>query len=271
MFSVQCRKQLIVPLSNARVYGITRFLVAGKDGILFRLFSSKRFEIEGGNKQSFTVSYLINSCGLSSEAAISASKKLQLSSSEKPDLMLALFKSHGFSNAHISKIIAKSPIILKADPEKTVLPKFKFFYSIGVPAPVLARMLSLNPLILRRSLQDRIIPVYNILKELLQTDGRIIHFIKRAGGNYNFIDGVLRYIHSNVATLGKYGLSESNISFLLRHNPKLLLIETDRLAALVDRVIELGFDTRKVHFVVAMGTLFGMSKSTWEHKKEVLV
>ncbi|KAL0320455.1 UNVERIFIED_CONTAM: hypothetical protein Sradi_5307000 [Sesamum radiatum] len=269
MFSVQCRKQLMVPLSNARVYGITRFLVAGKDGILFRLFSSKRFEIEGDNKQSFTVSYLINSCGLSSEAAISASKKLQLSSSEKPDLMLALFKSHGFSNAHISKIIAKLPIILKADPEKTVLPKFKFFYSIGVPAPVLARMVSLNPIILRRSLQDRIIPVYNILKTLLQTDERIVYFIKRIGGNYNFIDGVLRYIHSNVATLRKYGLSESKISFFLPKNPKILLIETDRLAVLVDRVIELGIDTTKVQFVVAMETLFGMSESTWEHKKEV--
>ncbi|KAL0402414.1 UNVERIFIED_CONTAM: hypothetical protein Slati_4271300 [Sesamum latifolium] len=237
MFSVQCRKQLIVPLSNARVSGITRLLVAGKDGIFFRLFSSKIFEIKGDDKQSFTVSYLINSCGLSPEAAISASKKLQLNSPEKPDLLLALFKSHGFSNAHISKMIAKSPIILKADPEKC--------------------------------LQDRIIPVCNILKALLQTDERIVYFIKHVGGNYNFINGVLNYIHSNVATLRKYGLSESNISFLLRHNPKILLIETDRLAVLVDRVIELGFDTTKAQFVDAMETIFGMSKSTWEHKKEV--
>ncbi|KAL0406536.1 UNVERIFIED_CONTAM: hypothetical protein Slati_3967500 [Sesamum latifolium] len=220
MFSVQCRKQLIVPLSNARVSGITRLLVAGKDGIFFRLFSSKIFEIKGDDKQSFTVSYLINSCGLSPEAAISASKKLQLNSPEKPDLLLALFKSHGFSNAHISKMIAKSPIILKADPEK-------------------------------------------------MTDERIVYFIKHVGGNLNFINGVLNYIHSNVATLRKYGLSESNISFLLRHNPKILLIETDRLAVLVDRVIELGFDTTKAQFVDAMETIFGMSKSTWEHKKEV--
>ncbi|KAL2247223.1 UNVERIFIED_CONTAM: hypothetical protein Sindi_2574600 [Sesamum indicum] len=269
MFSVQCRKQLIVPLSNARVYGITRFLVAGKDGFFFRLFSSKRFELKGDDKQSFTVSYLINSCGLSSEAAISASKKVQLNSPEKADLLLALFKSHGFSNAHISKMITKLPITLTADPEKTVSPKLKFFRSIGVPAPILARMVSHSPLILRCSLQDRIIPIYNILKTLLQTDERIVHFIKRVGGNYHFINGVLKYIHSNVATLRKYGLSESNISFFLSNNPKILLIKTDRLAVLVDRVIELGFDTTKVYFVVAMETLFGMSKSTWEHKKEV--
>ncbi|KAL0301373.1 UNVERIFIED_CONTAM: hypothetical protein Sradi_6414100 [Sesamum radiatum] len=232
-------------------------------------FFQRDLKIKDEDKQSFTVSYLINSCGLSSEAAISASKKLQLNSPEKPDLLLALFKSHGFSNANISKTIAKLPIILKADPEKTVSPKLKFFHSVGVPPPILARMVSHSPQILRCSLQDRIIPVYNILKVLLQTDERIVHFIKRAGGNYHFINGVLKYIHSNVATLRKYGLSESNISFFLPHNPKILLIETDRLAVLVDRVIELGFDTTKVQFVAAMETLFGMSKSTWEHKKEV--
>ncbi|KAK4387252.1 hypothetical protein Sango_2595800 [Sesamum angolense] len=270
MFSVQCRKQLIVPLSNARVYGITRIIVAGKDGIFFRLFSSKRSEIKDEDKQSFTVSYLINSCGLSSEAAISASQKLQLNSPEKPDLLLALFKSHGFSNANISKTIAKLPIILKADPEKTVSPKLKFFLSVGVPPPILARMVSHSPQILRCSLQDRIIPVYDILKALLQTDERIVHFIKRAGGNYHFINGVLKYIHSNVATLRKYGLSESNISFFLPHNPKILLIETDKLAVLVDRVIELGFDTTKVQFVVAMETLFVHPKCMSLSEKKIM-
>ncbi|KAK4420936.1 hypothetical protein Salat_2044100 [Sesamum alatum] len=269
MLSVLCRKQLIVPLSNARVYGIPRFLVAGKDGIFVRLFSSKRFEIEADDKQSFTVSYLMNSCGLSSEAAISASKKLHLNSPEKPDRLLALLKSYGFSNAHISKMMAKCPIILTADPEKTVSPKLKFFHSIGVPAPVLARVLSISPHILRYSLQKKIIPVYINLKRLLQTNERIVHFIKRTDGNYHFIYGVLKYIHSNVAMLRKYGLRESDISFLFSHYPNILIIETDRLAALLDRVTEFGLDTKKHAFVHAMEVLFSISKSNWEHKKEV--
>ncbi|KAI3465915.1 hypothetical protein Pfo_022578 [Paulownia fortunei] len=266
MFGLLCRKQLIVAPTKARVYGR-----APQDAFFIRLFSSKKLaspEIKGDEKQSFTVSYLINSCGMSSEAAISASKKLRLNSPEKPDLVLALLKSHGFGDGHISKMVAKIPDILKADPKVTILPKLQFFHSIGVPAPVLANVVSTSPNILKYSLQNSIIPAYNNLKILLQTNEKIVRFIKRAAGNYHFIHGVLKYTHSNVAMLRKYGVNKSNMSFLVSNYPRTLIIKSDRLAKLVDRIIELGIDTTNITFVHAMQVLLSMSKSTWEHKKE---
>ncbi|KAG8364775.1 hypothetical protein BUALT_Bualt18G0033800 [Buddleja alternifolia] len=203
------------------------------------------------------------------EAAISASTKLLLSSPEKLDLLLTILKNNGFSDAHIAKMVTKIPGILKADPEKTILPKLQFFPLIGVPPPVLAKVVSTSRNILKYSLQNSIIPAYNILKILLKTDERVVHFIKRAAADFHFIYGVLKFTRSNVALLRKYGVRELDISFLITNHPKTLIITSDRLVKLVDRVIELGVDSKKIIFVQAMQVLLSMSKSTWEHKKQV--
>ena len=75
----------------------------------------------------FTVTYLINSCGLSSESAISASEKVQFQSPERPDLVLALLRNYGFSRTQISNLIRKRPILLLYNPENILLPKLEFF------------------------------------------------------------------------------------------------------------------------------------------------
>ncbi|GAB2213693.1 hypothetical protein Droror1_Dr00018006 [Drosera rotundifolia] len=59
-------------------------------------------------QQSFVVSYLINSCGLSPKSAASVYRtyahKLRFDSTEKPDSMLAFLRKHGFTDADITRM-----------------------------------------------------------------------------------------------------------------------------------------------------------------------
>ncbi|KAK6158207.1 hypothetical protein DH2020_005521 [Rehmannia glutinosa] len=164
-------------------------------------------------------------------------------------------------------MVTRSPTILLAHPEKTVLPKIRFFQSIGMPAPVLAQMVSTNPTILRCSLEKRIIPFYNYLKNLLQKDEKVFNVFKRSAAH--FVQILLPRLAPNVAILRKYGVSESNISYLVVNHPRPLIMRSDEFIKLVDSVIELGIDISKMMFVQALQVLHGTSKSTWEYKKEV--
>ncbi|KAI3468722.1 hypothetical protein Pfo_025385 [Paulownia fortunei] len=272
MFNFLCKKQLIVAASNVRVFGSPpRFLELPQNAsLIIRLFSSMKSEspeILCDQQQSLKLYYLINSCGLSPEAANIASKKVSLKSPEKSDLLLTLLRNHGLSDAHITKMVTKTPSILLAHPEKTVLPKLQFFQSIGMPAPILARVISMCPGMLRCSLEKRLIPFYDYLKNLLHKDERVISVFRRSAGH--FAQTALQRLPPNVAILRKYGVRESNISFLVVNRPKPLTLRSDELVKLVDRVIEMGIDISKLMFVQAIQVLHSMSKSAWEHKKEV--
>ncbi|CAA3025582.1 Hypothetical predicted protein [Olea europaea subsp. europaea] len=79
---------------------------------------AKKLAIEN----SYTISYLINSCGLSKEKAIFASEKVHFGSPKKPNSVLTLLKKHGFSKTHIANLVRKRPVLLLYNPEKTRLP-----------------------------------------------------------------------------------------------------------------------------------------------------
>ncbi|KAK9933757.1 hypothetical protein M0R45_020933 [Rubus argutus] len=136
MFGFRCKRLhlLVVPSysiavesSVARLHCISQFS---------KSYSSKSVlgsEIGKPREQdvSFTVSYLITSCGLSPELALSLSQKsVHLKNREKPDSVIKLLKSYGFNDTYISQLVRKRPNVLGANPEKTLLPKLEFFSSI---------------------------------------------------------------------------------------------------------------------------------------------
>ncbi|KAF6176808.1 hypothetical protein GIB67_020112, partial [Kingdonia uniflora] len=70
-------------------------------------FLTRSFSVLKPTKDSsFVVSYLINNCGLSPQAAITASKKLNFKTTAKPDSNLQFFQDHGFTKPQISKLIS---------------------------------------------------------------------------------------------------------------------------------------------------------------------
>ncbi|XP_068304272.1 transcription termination factor MTERF15, mitochondrial-like [Pyrus communis] len=95
-------------------------------------------KVKLGDGGDFTVSYLINSCGLSPKHALSAAKKVHFDTPEGPNSVLNLLEDHGFDKTHISHLVKKHPHLLLFNPEKTLLPKLEFLGSIGLSGTGLA-------------------------------------------------------------------------------------------------------------------------------------
>ncbi|XP_074339172.1 uncharacterized protein LOC141677244 isoform X1 [Apium graveolens] len=219
-------------------------------------------------KDSFTVSYLINSCGLSSENALLASKNVKLKSHEKADLVVALFKKHGFSNTQIENVVKKLPCVLLSDSEKTITPKLEYFSSRGVSRTELAKLVSASPCVLRISLEKKIIPTWNLFESLLISSERTFAATIRFF-NSRWASNLEARVVPNVKILRDFGVQESNIVSLLTSQPSVLMIASDRFRMNVERVKEMGFSPQKFKFVFAVCALTGMSKSTWERKVEI--
>ncbi|CAI9761132.1 unnamed protein product [Fraxinus pennsylvanica] len=138
-----------------------------------------KFAKKLAKESSSTISYLINSCGLSPEKAISVSEKVHFETPERPNSMLTFLKKHRFSSTHIANLVRKRPKLLLSNPEKTLLPKLEFFKSIGFSKDTLRSTISRDPTLLVRSLENHIIPNYNFLKSVLLTDEKVLAAMKR--------------------------------------------------------------------------------------------
>ncbi|THF93930.1 hypothetical protein TEA_017620 [Camellia sinensis var. sinensis] len=212
---------------------------------------------------SFSVSYLIHSCGLSPESAISASEKVKFESPEKPDSVLNLLTTHGFTNAQITNLVRRRPVLLLANPEKTLSPKLEFFQSIGVSRTDLARTLSSNPTLLTRSLENQIIPSYNFLKGVVQSDKKVVSALKRT--SWIFLEDHKKNIVPNIAVLREDEVPESSIALLLTHFPEAIMQKHDQFREIVNEVKTMGFNPLKSTFVLAVHAISGKgNKSIWD-------
>ncbi|CBI32246.3 hypothetical protein VitviT2T_009440 [Vitis vinifera] len=260
--SFLCRR--VVSLTNVgQMFEISRtpvHFLQNSQLLMFRSFFSPK-------QHSFTVSYLMNSCGLSPESALSASRKIQFETPERADSVLALLRNYGCTNTHISKIVSKYPLLLTANPEKTLLPKLEFFRSVGFSGPDLAGIIVAKPSILKRSLENHVIPNYNFLKSV----GMINENIARALRRTYWLTGqsVQNTNVPNIATLKEIGVPMSNISFFLTCHPSAVSQNKEKFSTNVKKVIEMGFDPLRVTFLKAVRLICGMGESMWEHKMEV--
>ncbi|KAK4539011.1 hypothetical protein RGQ29_032063 [Quercus rubra] len=181
----------------------------------------------------FTVSYLVNSCGLSRKSALLASNKVHFQNPDRPESVLSLLKENGFDNTQITKLIRSRPTLLLADPENTLLPKIEFF-------PIL----TLSPDLLRRSLTNHLIPCYDFLKSVLLENEKVITTIE-------------------------LGAPQSAISHLVTHFPSMAFVTHAKFVKAVQEVKELGFDPSKALFVQAIQAVLKLKKPMWESKFEI--
>ncbi|MED6178963.1 hypothetical protein PIB30_112487, partial [Stylosanthes scabra] len=80
---------------------------------------------------SFTASYLIETCGFSPQRALSVSKHLNFKTNEKPELpKIDYFKSKGVSDPDIRLIMMSWPSILLRSLENEIIPSFDFLCSM---------------------------------------------------------------------------------------------------------------------------------------------
>ncbi|KAI4301364.1 hypothetical protein L6164_034651 [Bauhinia variegata] len=219
-------------------------------------------------ESNFTVSYLIDTCGLAPEAAVLTSQKVQLHSPERPNSVLTLLRNHGFSKSQISKVVRKRPQLLLANPNDTLSPKLQFFRSIGVSNSDLARTVTADPTILTRSLEKQIIPSYNFLKGVLHSDEKVVAAFKRT--SWIFLEDQTKNLMPNLAVLREMGVPESCIALLLTHFPEALMQKKEEFIKIVEEIKEMGFNPNKSTFVLAIHVLSGESnKSIWNRCFEV--
>lgn len=260
MYAIICsRRRLIrVPTKDAN-FAAPQFLAH---------FSSRKSasDLKGGDA-TFTISYLTNSCGLSLKDAIPASKKLCIKSRRNSNAVLELFNKYGFTNAQISRLVAKYPRFLQSSADETLSPKLEFFKSIGVPHAVLSRTISEYPFLLRRSFGNYYIPWCNYLRSIVGSDKNVVAVFSRSP--MAFTHGWPNRVPSNVALLRERGVPESSIASLLVNKPSMLILRKETFSAYVDRAAEMGFDESKVTFVRALQMFGKMSESTLKHKMDV--
>ncbi|XP_059433449.1 transcription termination factor MTERF9, chloroplastic-like [Corylus avellana] len=269
MLGFLCSRQLL-PLKHRRTHlGFLQqngfFIVKSFTSVGSLPESNQKPEEE--EKHSFAVSYLINSCGLSTKSAILKSRRLLFQSPERPDSVLNLFKENGFNNAQISKIVRKHPQILLSDPEKTLLPKIEFLRSIGVSSSDLITIISLYPFLFRCNLRKRVIPCYDFLKSVLLVDEKVLTTFKRSPRA--FLSNVTKTMAPNIALLRQLGAPPSTISFLVTNYPSSAFTKHAKFAEVVHQVMEMGFDPTKTVFVEAIQVLLKMSKPKLESKLEL--
>ncbi|KAK8511159.1 hypothetical protein V6N12_033439 [Hibiscus sabdariffa] len=218
-------------------------------------------------QQSFTVSYLMKTCGLSPESALSASKHVNFETPNQPDSVMAFLKNHGFSKSQIATIIGKMPRILSSKVEKTLLPKVTFFNSKGISSTDLTKLFVKNPHLLRLSLERKIIPNFNFLSNLFQSDNVALVVL-------NFQPRIFFYdfdacILPNCNVLRQNGVPELNIVKGFRRVPKTFFVTPVVFKDNVEEVKKMGFNPERFSFVVALDVLGSVRKSTWERKFDV--
>ncbi|KAM3755469.1 hypothetical protein ACB098_02G041900 [Castanea mollissima] len=204
------------------------------------------------NQPSFTVSYLINSCGFSPEAALSASKYVNFENPHKADLVISFFKHHGFSQTQISSIIRRHPTLLLSNPQKTLLPKLEFFQSKGCTSSDIVMILTRNPHLLKRSLKNKIIPSFDFFKNLLGTNEKTVIAVRRFSAI--LVNKVDTYAIPNVNLLRDNGVHGSAIS------------DQVRFKEIVEEVKEMGISPLRASFVDSVSVIIKMNKFTWERK-----
>ncbi|KAI5018610.1 hypothetical protein ZWY2020_043498 [Hordeum vulgare] len=215
-----------------------------------------------------TVFYLQSTCALSPTAAARAADSIRLASPEstaQASAVLDLLRRYGFTDAHISATVRKFPIVLVSDPVKTLQPKLDFLASVGINTPLLPRLVSLSPIVLHRSIQDHLAPLFESLRELLGSNARVVTalhhmpFVVRCSPNstLNLVLPVLRDVH---------GLPPEDVSKLVAVHPGVIMQAPHRLAEIVQAVKDAGIEPGEPMFVHTFAILSKMKTHTLERK-----
>ncbi|XP_054817897.1 transcription termination factor MTERF2, chloroplastic-like isoform X2 [Prosopis cineraria] len=200
-----------------------------------------------------------------SEAAIEVSKRVKLKGSDKPNLVLNLFRTYGFSDAQISKIVEKCPRALLAKPEATLSPKLRFFRSIGFSRSELPELILSNCENLFLSLKKNIIPRYEVIKSVLGDDDHANRAFKQWGWHNKDPTNLL----SNIKVLREHGVPQSSVSLLVTHYARAALIDPAKFIEHVKFAKEIGIDPSKAAFIQALSVLAITKKSTWESRLDI--
>ncbi|XP_041018554.1 uncharacterized protein LOC121260671 isoform X2 [Juglans microcarpa x Juglans regia] len=182
--------------------------------------------------------------------------------------VVEFFRAHAFSDEQISTLTMKRPTLYVLNTQKILKPKLEFFKSLGFSYLEIAKLLSAEPYILERSLENQIIPCVQELRRILGTDENVLKAVKAC---FSLIEiNVERVLQANISILLSHGVPNSLVVKIFLMQPRSLLVRTCRFSKIVNEVMKLGFDPNSLLFVLAIRSMAVMSEALWEKKVEAL-
>ncbi|KAJ6414531.1 hypothetical protein OIU84_003519 [Salix udensis] len=215
---------------------------------------------------SFTVHYLINSCGLPLQSALSVSKKIQIDENnlQKPQSVIQFLKCYDFQDTHIAKLIEKWPAVLRSRTEDNLKPKFDFFITNGFVGQLLPQLVVLDPVIFRTSLDTSIKPCFELLKRFLKSNENILAALSRAPFLMSFSFNAT--VRPNLDLLKKEGVTAERVAKLLLSQPRSLQHSNDRMVYAVSYLKQLGIEPDNRMYIHALTVIARMNESAWRKK-----
>lgn len=213
------------------------------------------------------VEFLINRHQFSQEAAFKASlTRVYLKDQRQSDLILSFLKSSGFSNPQIEKVIKNVPCILYYNID-TIKPKIEIFQDLGFLQSDIVEIISTDPWILTRSLDNRLQPSLFVLKKILGSREGMSRILKLSGRLLKH--DLEKTMLPNIEYMKNCGISSSQIITYLYNFPRLFLHKPATIMDFVKRIDEMGFDRKSKMFLPAIRTLSSMTLENWELKLKI--
>ncbi|KAL1226106.1 Transcription termination factor MTERF2 [Cardamine amara subsp. amara] len=214
---------------------------------------------DGRKGNNFTISYLVNSLGLTTKLAESVlSKVSSVKDKANPDSVLKLLRSHGFTDSQISTIITDYPRLLILDAEKSLAPRLQFLQTRGASSSELTQIISIVPQILGRRGHKTISVFYDFIKDTLDHKS----YEKSC---HSFPQGNLENKIRNVSVLRELGLPQK-LLFSLLISCDGPVFGKEKFEESLKKVLEMGFDPTSAKFVDALRAVQGLSDKTIEGK-----
>ncbi|CAI0376722.1 unnamed protein product [Linum tenue] len=159
----------------------------------------------------------------------------RLKSSQKPQALFAFLRGLGFSLDCIQSTVSGAPQILFANVDKNLKPKIELFQKLGFESPRLVKFLSKNGAVFAASLEKKLRPRVHILLETFhQKDS--------------------------------YGIVGSQLSMLLKMQPRLFIRTDCQVRDIVSRTLGLGFSVESRMFIYGLSAVSAFSVATLDRK-----
>ncbi|XP_062114734.1 transcription termination factor MTERF2, chloroplastic-like [Humulus lupulus] len=190
-------------------------------------------------------------------------------STDKPHSVHKLFLEYGLSDTHIRSAVLGCPQTLFADADKTLRGKLEALVQLGMKGDDLGKFLSKNPTVLARSLENKLKPGIELLKDILGDDANSKDFMRILKCRWILWADHQRLL-ANRTFLKSCGLVGTQLAFVLKMEPRICLMHESELRDLVSRVLDMGVPLASNMFPHALHAIGGLRKETVTEKLELL-
>ncbi|CAD5172769.1 unnamed protein product [Musa acuminata subsp. malaccensis] len=206
--------------------------------------------------------YLVSSCGFDPDEAAKALKLLgRIESRHQPDSVLGLFKSYGFDDTQVKKVISANPRWLLLDVEKTLAPKFRALQDLGFSCSDITHLVISNNHAFSYKSQT-ILSKIQLWQGLLGSNDLLVKVCKKHRWFLGY--SIEKTIQPNIEILRDCGITDQKLSMILRYRPLLGTLKAETLKALISRVEGLGVARTSGMFLHTLNALKSVSEKNFK-------